>query len=168
MSTTLELTVSGVLQSGTDVTRIWDEFNPITTLLASGRTVIEKRLLIAAGATVNIWNWADTSGAEVFLAKLNTAGGFLDISYRVDVPTSASDPTPLSTGPWNTEALSTKAPFIKGTDQIRYSAVAATQVGDTGGHSTMLAGAVTGGTMSKVEVKNRGVDACEILIAIVK
>ncbi len=133
---------------------------PTEVTLTDGSTMIVNEISIAAGDTVEVWKWSDTSGAEIVVLQILDGEGYLDVWHRIDVPTSADDPEPASAGPWNASSLSCFAPMIFSSDQMKYNATAATHVGDTGGlPSAASSGSTATGTLSKIAVKNPGTAA---------
>ena len=158
MASTLSFFVAFARKLAGVVTDFGSLVTPISEVtLTDGSTLIDSEITIAAGAQVTLWNWADTSGFELFYLRILSGAANLDLGIRTDVPTSLTDQTPLSTGPWGLAALSTTGCFVLTSDRQLYNPTAASQTGDTGGYPTAwtLTGSSTvTGTISKVTAKN--------------
>ncbi len=131
--------------------------DPILAVSIDG-VIDERTFEIAAGSSATIWTWATNADNWTCFAVLLDGAG--EITWKLDIPTSSTDFTPLGTGDrpeWFTEVLSCFAWRVFTSIIQKSNATAATLIGSAfGGASTQDA------RIYEMQVKNTGTETLTV------
>lgn len=86
--------------------------NPVTV---NATSTAKDAVLVLPTATVTVWTWSSVDNAKFLMLE---ASGYLDVSLKIQKPTSGSDKTPAGTPLYIKLSVSNYAPLTLNTDAL--------------------------------------------------
>lgn len=158
--TLIALSVGGVIR------RVGSSIRAAREVTITPATYIdmEREFTIAAGGYAVLYDYSETPDFNEFSVEVVSDGGFCEVWYKNDTPTSTSDKTASGSNVrWRQKSISCFERFAFDTQRVRIHPTLATDAGDTGGLPSAMNDAGTlDGYVYKIVVKNPGTSAVTV------